>query len=141
MNEQLEKWNKLIKRQDKFYHQCAKKCGLSDAQFWVLYALCEDENGYCQNAFCENWCYSKQTVSAAVASLEKSGLVKLTYTIGSRKQKDLNLTQKGEDFCKTHIKSIQDLEQKVMMSLSNDDREAFFRILEYLINGLENELA
>ncbi len=139
MNAELEKWNKLIKRQDEFYHRCAKKCGLADAQFWVLYALCEAQNSLCQNTFCENWCYSKQTVSAAVASLEKAGLVYLTYAKGSRKQKDLNLTPKGEEFCKIHIQSLQSVEEKVMMSLSSKDREDFFRILEYLLNGLETE--
>lgn len=139
MNSELEKWNILIKRQDEFYHKCAKKSGLADAQFWVLYALCETKKALCQNTFCENWCYSKQTVSAAVASLEKSGLVYLTYAEGSRKQKDLHLTEKGEEFCDKHIRTLQEVEEKVLMSLSDSERNTFFHILGHLLEGLEKE--
>ncbi len=139
MNNQLEKWNILLKRQDAFYHQCAKKSGLADAQFWVLYALCEAEQALCQNTFCENWRYSKQTVSAAVASLEKAGLVYLTYAEGSRKQKDIHLTEEGEAFCNKNIRTLQAVEEKVLMSLSDTERNTFFHLLGYLLDGLEKE--
>ncbi len=139
MNTELEKWNMLVKKQDEFYHQCAKKSGLSDAQFWVLYALCEAKEALCQNTFCENWCYSKQTVSAAVAGLEKAGLVYLTYAEGSRKQKNLYLTKEGEDFCNKNIRTLQEVEEKVLMSLTEQERTKFFELLGYLLESMEKE--
>lgn len=141
MNEELGKWNRLAKRQNELYHQCAKNAGLADAQFWVLYALCEANHALCQNTFCENWCYSKQTVSTAVASLEKMGLVSLTFAEGSRKQKDLRLTEQGEQFCNQHIRSLQASEEKVLKSLTNHERDEFFRLLENLLCRLEMELS
>ncbi len=138
MNSELRKWNKLIKQQDEFYHRIAKKSGLADAQFWILYAICETQNCLCQNTFCENWCYSKQTASAAVASLQKAGLVYLTYAEGSRKKKDLHLTEKGENFCNKHIRSLQSTEEKVLAMLSDVERDAFFRVYEYLLEKLED---
>ncbi len=140
MHQELEKWNQLIKRQDEVYHQYTKKSGLADAQFWVLYALCEAEKALCQNTFCENWCYSKQTVSAAVASLERSGYVYLTFAEGSRKQKDLHLTQKGEEFCDRYIRTLQAVEEKVLNALSEQEREAFFKTMSTLLDGLKQEL-
>ena len=97
-------------QQDEIYHLCAKRSGLPDAQFWLLYAICETEDALCQNAFCESWYYSKQTASAAVAALEKAGLVYLTYAEGPRKQKELHLTEKGQQFCDKHIRSVQTVE-------------------------------
>lgn len=140
MHQELEKWNQLIKRQDELYHKYAKKCGLADAQFWVLYALCEAKQALCQNTFCENWCYSKQTVCAAVASLERSGLVYLSFAEGSRKQKDLHLTQQGEAFCDQYIRTLQSAEEKVLDQLTDDQREAFFGTLSILLDGLKKEL-
>ncbi len=138
MDIELKKWNRLIQRQDEFYHKAAKKSGLADAQFWILYAICESDNCLCQNSFCENWCYSKQTASAAVASLQKSGLVYLTYAEGSRKKKDLHLTEKGEEFCDLHIRTLQTAETQVVLSLSREERDTFFRLYEKLLKGLEN---
>ncbi len=141
MNKELSKWNRLIKKQDEVYHRCAKRAGLADAQFWVLYALCEAQKPLCQNTFCENWCYSKQTVCTAVASLEKAGLVQLAFAEGSRKQKDLFLTEKGEMFCDQHIRSVLEAEEKVLQALSGEERERFFAVLENLLDGLDRELS
>lgn len=82
MDQELKKWNQLATQQDEIYHLCAKRSGLPDAQFWLLYAICETEDVLCQNAFCESWCYSKQTASAAVAALEKTELVHAALTVG-----------------------------------------------------------
>ena len=136
MNEDLKKWNTLLKRQDGFYHRCAKKCGLPDAQFWLLYALCEG-GPLCQNTFCENWCYSKQTVSAASAGLKKAGLIFLTYAEGSRKQKELRLTSAGEEFCEEHIRIYLKEEEKALSTLKNEERAEFFRLYEQLLSRLE----
>ncbi len=139
MNEELAKWCKLTKRQDEIYHQCAKRAGLPDAQFWVLYALCEAKHPLCQNNFCENWCYSKQTVSTAVAGLERAGLVELTFAKGSRKQKDLHLTEQGDVFCDKYIRSVMEVECTVINRFSQEERNQFFRFLEKLLNGIEQE--
>ena len=140
MNRDLQQWNKLVKRQDELYHRCAKACGLADAQFWVLYALCEAEHALCQNTFCTNWCYSKQTVNAAVASLERAGLVYLTFAEGSRKQKDLHLTKAGEDFCDEHIRTVQAVEERALAALPEQQRAAFFATLTTLLETLEEEI-
>lgn len=140
MHQELKKWNQLATRQDEIYHLCAKRSGLPDAQFWVLYAICETEEALCQNAFCESWYYSKQTASAAVAALEKAGLVYLNYVEGSRKKKELHLTQKGKQFCDQYICSVQSVEEQVLEKLSEADREDFFRIYAKILSALEQKL-
>lgn len=140
MNTELSRLNRLIKKQDEIYHQYARKSGLTDTQFWVLYALCESRDALCQNSFCENWCYSKQTVNAAVASLEKAGLLRLDYAEGSRKQKELALTDAGEAFCDAHIRTFMRAEGSALLSLSAQQREDFFATMEQLLAGLEKAL-
>lgn len=140
MNEELAKWCKLTKKQNEIYHQCAKDAKLSDAQFWVLYALCEVNHPLCQNTFCEQWCYSKQTINTAVSTLQKTGLVSLTFAKGSRKKKDINLTAKGEQFCDKYIRSVMHAECKVINDFSEKERQQFFSFLEKLLSGIEKEL-
>ncbi len=137
MNSELSKLNRLCKKQEEIYHQWAKKAGLTDTQFWVLYALCEAEKPLCQNAFCENWCYSKQTVSTAVANLEAAGLIRLDYAEGSRKQKDIILTKKGEAFCSANIRTLMQAEASALMGLEEAERETFFKVFDRFLSGLE----
>lgn len=140
MNRELSRLNKLVKKQDKIYHQCAKKAGITDTKFWVLYALCESGGVLCQNSFCENWCYSKQTVNTAVSGLEKEGFIYLTFAIGSRKQKEIRLTEKGEAFCNQYIKTVLEAECRSLMNLSEDERKNFFELIERILSDLESEL-
>lgn len=142
MNTELSRLNKLSKQQDEIYHQCAKQAGITDTQFWVLYALCERECcTLCQNTFCENWCYSKQTVNTAVANLEKAGLLSMTYSKGSRKQKDVMLTSKGKAFCDRHIRTLMQAESNALLQLMPEERETFFRMQERFLSTLRQELS
>lgn len=140
MNRELSRLNKLVKKQDKIYHQCAKKAGITDTKFWVLYALCESGGVLCQNSFCENWCYSKQTVNTAVSGLEKEGFIYLTFAIGSRKQKEIRLTEKGAAFCNQYIKTVLEAECRSLMNLSEGERKNFFKLIERILSDLESEL-
>ncbi len=133
MNREFVRLNQLIKQQEEVYHRCAKQAGITDTQFWVLYALCEADHAICQNSFCENWCYSKQTVNTAVASLEKAGLLYMTYAEGSRKKKDIMLTQAGEAFCKKHVRTLLHAEEDALMALESEERETFFALSEKLL--------
>lgn len=140
MNKEWSELNKLTKKQDELYHKCALNAGITDTKFWILYAICESGGILCQNSFCENWCYSKQTVNAAVASLEEEGILYLEFAQGSKKQKDLKLTQKGEDFCNRYIRSVLNAECRSVMSLQPEERRRFLSTMEKLLSTLEQEL-
>lgn len=140
MNKEWAVFNKLTKRQDEIYHQCAKNAGITDTKFWVLYALCESGGIFCQNSFCENWCYSKQTVNAAVAGLEKDGILYLEFAEGSKKQKDLKLTSKGKEFCNQYIMPVLNAECHSIMNLEENERKKFLDTMEKLLSMLEKEV-
>ncbi|MDO5718923.1 MAG: MarR family transcriptional regulator [Tissierellia bacterium] len=140
MNKAVSTLNRLIKKQEEIYHKYAKNLKLTDTKFWVLYAICESEGTLIQNSFCENWCYSKQTVNTAVTSLEKEGIISLEFTEGSRKQKDIRLTPMGKEFCDKNIRPVLKAEEKSLMKLSEIERQAFLNTIEKLINCLEDEL-
>ncbi len=141
MNKDWSILNKLAKRQNEIYHRCAKNAGITDTKFWVLYALCESGGALCQNSICESWCYSKQTVNSAVNSLENEGMIYLEFSEGSKKQKDLKLTEKGEEFCNKHIRQVMLAECNSIMRLDSGERRNFIKTLEKLLAVLEEELS
>ena len=136
MNQELSQLNQLVKKQEEVYHLWAKKAGLTDTKFWILYDLWTSECPLIQNAFCENWCYSKQTVNTAVSNLEKEGMLHLEFAPGSRKQKEVLLTNKGKDFCEKWIEPLVRAEEESLMTLNQKERVQFLEILEHLIHNL-----
>ena len=140
MNKEWSVLNKLTRRQDEIYHRCAVNAGISDTKFWILYAICESGGALCQNAICQDWFCSKQTVSTAVAGLERDGILHLQFAAGSKKQKNLQLTAKGELFCDKHIRSVLNAECRALSSLPEPLRQAYLSTREKLLEVLEQEL-
>jgi len=40
INKKLSEYNSIIKENEGIYHRVAKKNGLSDSAFWILYMMC-----------------------------------------------------------------------------------------------------
>ena len=59
----LAAFNKIHKRMNVLYHSYAKKAGLSDAAFWLLYSLYEYGRPCTQKELCEEWFYAPQTTA------------------------------------------------------------------------------
>ena len=140
MNKEWSELNKLTKRQNELYHRCAVNAGLTDAKFWILYALCESGGTLCQNTICEDWCYSKQTVGTAVSCLQCEGILRMEFAEGSRKQKNLYLTLKGEAFCDRYIRPVLNAECRAVSQLPQNQRRIFLDSQKQIIEALESEL-
>ena len=140
MNKEWSALNKLVKKQEELYHQCAARAGITDTKFWILYGLFEAGGVLSQNSFCENWFYSKQTVNAAVSGLEEEGILYLEFAAGSKKQKNLKLTARGRTFCEAHIRPVLDPECRPVLDLGEREQEMVRCTLEKLLSALENAL-
>ena len=69
----LEITNRQFNECNALYHAAAQRCGLSDAAFWVLYALCTTHEPQTQNRMAAEWGQPKQTLNSAVAAMVKKG--------------------------------------------------------------------
>ena len=67
----LDKTNRQFNECNALYHAAAQRCGLSDAAFWVLYALCTTHEPQTQNRMAAEWGQPKQTLNSAVAAMVK----------------------------------------------------------------------
>ena len=140
MNKEWSELNKLTKRKDEVYHKWAQHAGITDTKFWIFYAICESGGVLSQNDFCDNWCYSKQTVNAAVNSLEKEGMLYLSYAEGSKKKKDIRLTITGEEFCTKYILPVLNAECNALMRVEEQERRMYLDTKEKMISILSDEL-
>ncbi len=91
----LEITNRQFNECNALYHAAAQRCGLSDAAFWVLYALCTTHEPQTQNRMAAEWGQPKQTLNSAVAAMVKKGLVELCPGKGAHSGKLVTLTDEG----------------------------------------------
>lgn len=69
----LEITNRQFNECNALYHAVAQRYGLSDAAFWVLYALRTTHEPQTQNRMAAEWGQPKQTLNSAVAAMVKRG--------------------------------------------------------------------
>lgn len=125
---------------DKLYHEYARGCGLSDCAYWMLYDLESAGGAMPQRELAEQWCYSKQTISSALKSLESKGLVALDYEEGSRRSKVVALTDAGRAFSHRRIVPAMEAEKRAFLTLAASERFELLRLVRRYASALEQEI-
>ena len=132
----LEELNQLYKQMDGIYHRYARRLGLSDTAFWILYCLGEGEP-LTQRELCESWFYPPQTVNSALKGLERQGLMVLVPRAGNRKDKEMVLTPAGREYVRRAVEPLMEAERRALAALGDGGRERLFSLTRRYIRTLE----
>ena len=127
------------KEQDFIYHNAAVKFGLSDTAMWVLYNVYESKDVITQQELCRQCFFAKQTVNTAIASLSQNGYVELKVIPGTRNQKKILLTEKGNALAEATIAPLIRAESRAYSALSNEELEAYLEMTTRLTVSLREE--
>lgn len=136
----LIEYNQLFRELDNLYHNYAKSCGLSDSTLWILYSIYEDKEIHTQKDLCELWSYSKQTVNSSMKNLIANGYIKLTALSENRKNKQMILTESGEELVQRFIAPLMNAEQNAFSRLSSDEQNKFLKLTKKHVDLLQAEI-
>ena len=132
--------NQIYQRQNDLYHKYASHYGLSDTAFWILYTLNEADVIYTQNQIADMWHFPRQSINSAVSSLVKTGYLYLEKVAIARNNKALRLTEQGMEFCRRVIFPFYELENRVYLKMSKEEREQFLALSSKQCELLESEI-
>lgn len=124
----IQIYNSLCKQTNAVYHRLARKYGLSDSAFWILYTLREAKGSISQKQLCYELCLSKQTVSSALKGLEETGYLRLENAPDSRKNKLICLTDAGEEFLAGSIDEVFRMEERTFLCLSETEQRTILEL-------------
>lgn len=128
------------KEQDSIYHNIAVQFGLSDTAMWVLYNVYTSKGMITQQELCHQCFFAKQTVNTAITSLSKNGYVELEVIPGTRNQKKILFTSKGDTLAKSTIALLIDAESRAYSALSNEELERYLEMTKRLTISLREEM-
>ncbi|MCD7872363.1 MAG: winged helix-turn-helix transcriptional regulator [Clostridiales bacterium] len=120
-------FNKIIKENDELYHEAAKKFGLPDCAFWIIYSLRDCDSYLTQSEVCNIIYQPKQTVNSALKKLEREGYIEFE-SASTRRSKYIRLTPLGIAFSRKTIDRVIALEQKALSGLSEAEQNAFMEL-------------
>lgn len=138
---QINTLNQLYKESDDIYREVAAHSGLSDAAFWILYALCASDKPRTQHDLCSEWFYPKQTINSACSSLMRLGYVFLAPIEGTRNKKAVKLTDTGKEFCQQKVFPVLKAEQNSFLKMSESERKSFLNMFQKQLSCLRETLS
>jgi len=116
--------------------QMEKDFGLIRPELTVLMCL-NFRNDVHARDVCEVTEQPSNTVSRAVGSLEKKGLITRTKDSIDTRRQVLNITSDGRDVHHQIMTMFAEAERKMLARLSCDEQEELLRLLEKLARGVE----
>lgn len=137
----LKEFNKIYKEMDIVYHSYAKKCGLSDMAYWILYSMAESDEYFTQRDFCGDWFCAPQTVNSALKDLEKNDIIYLEAVPGNKKNKLIKPTEKGRRFIESVIVPLIETECESFASLPKEECELMLSLTQKYISVLKNNVS
>ena len=131
--------NRLYNETNQIYHRLARRGGLSDCAFWLLYALRDGDGPMTQAQLSTLLCLPKQTVNSALKQLTEAGCLRLEAVDGNLKNKRVCLTETGEARLGPVIDRVFRLEERAAARLTAEERSALLAIEEKLIDAFRDE--
>lgn len=123
----IEDFRRVDKEIDSIYTDFIKKSGISHSEFWILLMVYEGVRG--QKVISEELFWSKQTVNSACSKLQSRGLISLELSAKNKKEKEIVLTQAGQEFSDMYVKSLYKAEDVIWEKFSEEERIAIIKLL------------
>ena len=122
---------------DGIYAMGAKKIGIKDNSLSLLYAL-DDGKPHSQKEICEHWLIPKTTLNTIVKECVNAGYIVLDG-IKHTKEKEIRLTDKGQEYAKTILNQVYELGRRAMEKTLSSYSPEFVQALEQFTAYLKEE--
>lgn len=123
---ELKEFNRIYKELDDLYHEIARKLGLSDSAFTILYTLCEQGDGCLQRDICTQAFISKQTINSSIRRLEQKGILFLKP--GKGRDMHIYLTETGRQLVQEKIFPVVWMENSVFAGMTPTESAELLRL-------------
>ena len=142
LRDELREFNTLWKAQDDIWQAAAKKSGLPENAFWILYVIVIEENPELTQAeLCKAWFIPRQTCNSAVKKLEKEGILTLQVHRGAGNVKYLALTEKGRGFADKYISPLTTADMESFSSFTDEERKLLLSLMQRQLDNLKKGTA
>ena len=137
MNDLNRAMTQIYKEEQQLYHDYALSCGMSSTTIWLLYALSEQSGPVTQAYISSEWCISKQTLNSCLKQLQSGEYVELKPSEENRKNKMINVTEKGTQLIKDTALILVELENQALQEFSVEECELLVKLSSKRVKALK----
>lgn len=135
----LLEYNRIIKENEDIYRGLAKRMGLSECSFWILYILRTEYTAPVQREICAHLHEPKQSINSALKKMEADGYIELVCG-DDRRSKQILLTPRGTAVCENTIDRVVQAECSAFGALLDEEQETFLHLFHKLTDLLKEQM-
>ena len=135
----LSEYNNILKENDNLYRGVAKRLGLPECAFWILYTLRADSAALTQSEIGDLLYQPKQMVNSALKNLEAEGYIERLRT-DDRRSKPIRLTERGAELAERTVDKVIAAERKSLLDLTEAEQDAFIGLFRQYTDALERHM-
>ena len=135
----MQEYNRLYAEENNIYRSYAKKIGMSEASFWIIYYLRESGDSLAQNSLIRTMSLPKQTVNSSLKKMEAEGILILS-SVEDRRVKQVTLTQKGIDIATKAVDPVFIREYSAMDELDEQEQKQMINLFRRYRQALKNRM-
>jgi len=136
----LTQYNAVFREYDELYRRLARRLGMPEGAFWILYALRELDRPLTQRELCQLIGLPKQTVSSSIQKLAGDGCVLLSEG-QDRRNRYVSLTPEGLALAAKTVDWVRQAEIAGEKTLSQEERAALLTLLRRYCGALKDQLS
>ncbi len=137
MEKFAEQLNQIFYAQNEVYHRFAVKLKMTDMEYFTLDLLLRRGEGISQTDLVRAAGFPKQTVNTCCLRMEEDGL--LTHRTGPYHSKIMELTDKGREYCKQTVGRVQEIEDTIFESWTEEEQSRFLALSKKYLSELEEK--
>lgn len=132
----VKKFIAVTSKIDGIYSQYAKKCGMSESELCLLYAL-NSERALSQRQICNEWAIPKTTLNTITKRYEKEGYIEFHAMPNNRKEMLITLTETGKEYATQALAFIYSAETLAMCRVLEQFDDKFVYACECFADELK----
>lgn len=140
VSKRLAEYNSIIKEHEDLYRQLAKRFGMSECSFWILYSLRETTTSITQSELCYALSQPKQTINSALKKMQDYGFIELLIN-QDRRKKYIRLTDKGALLAQETVDKVILLENQTFDTFTEEEQSLFLQLLHKYTDNLKINLS
>lgn len=130
------KYNELFNKMTGVYRIIVKQYDMSECQFWILYALTEEQKPLTQSELMRYINFPKQTIHSAIHKLIDENIILLQEINGNKKS--YVLSKQGKELSEKTVQIVIQDEINVFEQFTEEERQQFLSLTQKYIELLES---
>ncbi len=139
----MEQIGQAFTHMERMYELWAKHQGLPNLNVLWIYLSLFRHTHRSQQEICAEFCIAKQTLSPVCKNMLKEGLIEClncSNVCTDKREKRLQLTEKGKQAFAPILEGLQQLEDKVFTRLGNEKRDLLIQLTKQLSDTIADEI-